>query len=72
MGGILSSFFQTGSSLLLVGPHRGVSDSTKRNIRIVFDALQGNPRVTTQRLDGILSAIPKVKFQKSFHLSMDV
>ncbi|KAK7084084.1 hypothetical protein SK128_018190, partial [Halocaridina rubra] len=59
MGGVLSSFFQSGSALLSSGNHRTVSETTKKNIRVVFDALRANPRVTVQRLDGLLSAIPK-------------
>ncbi|XP_071549195.1 uncharacterized protein [Panulirus ornatus] len=59
MGGVLSSFFQSGSALLASGNHRTVSETTKKNIRIVFDALRANPRVTVQRLEGLLSAIPK-------------
>ncbi|CAG0890270.1 unnamed protein product [Darwinula stevensoni] len=59
MGSVLSSFFQTGSSLLAVANHRGVSEDTKRKIRIVFDALRANPRVTVHRLEGLLSHIPK-------------
>ncbi|KAG7153480.1 putative SOCS box and ankyrin repeat-containing protein [Homarus americanus] len=60
MGGVLSTFFQSGSALLASGNHRTVSETTKKNIRIVFDALRANPRVTVQRLEGLLSAIPKV------------
>ncbi|KAK8721940.1 hypothetical protein OTU49_012651 [Cherax quadricarinatus] len=60
MGGVLSSFFQSGSALLASGNHRTVSETTKKNIRIVFDALRANPRVTVQRLEGLLSTIPKL------------
>ena len=60
MGGVLSSFFQSGSALLSSGNHRTVSETTKKNIRVVFDALRANPRVTVQRLEGLLSTIPKV------------
>ena len=60
MGGILSSFFQSGSALLSAGNHRSVSDSTKDNIRTLFDALRANPKISTLRLEGLLSTIPKV------------
>ncbi|CAB3384699.1 Hypothetical predicted protein [Cloeon dipterum] len=59
MGGALSHFFQSGSALLSTGNHRGVSESTRKHIRTVFDALSANPKVTVQRLDGILSQIQK-------------
>ena len=45
---------------MAVANHRGVSEDTKRKIRIVFDALRANPRVTVHRLEGLLSHIPKV------------
>ena len=50
---------QDGRALLSSGHNRGVSDQTRKNIRIVFDALRANPRVTVQRLDGLLSQIPR-------------
>ncbi|KAK3850696.1 hypothetical protein Pcinc_042613 [Petrolisthes cinctipes] len=59
MGGMLSSFFQSGSALLSSANHRTVSESTKKNIRVIFDALRANPRVTVQRLEALLSTIPK-------------
>ncbi|CAH0387034.1 unnamed protein product [Bemisia tabaci] len=58
MGGALSHFFQSGSALLSAN-HRGCSDQTRSKIRVVFDALRANPRVTCQRLQGLLSQIPK-------------
>lgn len=60
MGGALSNFFQSGSALLSAGNHRGVSEQTRSKVRIIFDALRANPRVTVQRLEGLLSQIPKV------------
>jgi len=59
MGSAISNFFQDGKALLSSGHNRGVSDQTRKNIRIVFDALRANPRVTVQRLDGLLSQIPR-------------
>jgi len=59
MGGALSRFFETGHDLLSSRHNRGVSEQTRRNIRVVFDALRANPRVTVQRLDGLLSVIPR-------------
>lgn len=59
MGRTLSRFFQSGSALLSVGNHRGVSEETRKRVRTVFDALCANPRVTVQRLEGILTQIPK-------------
>ena len=59
MGGSLSNFFQDGRALLSSGHNRGVSDQTRKHIRNVFHALRANPRVTVQRLDGLLSQIPR-------------
>ncbi|KAG8296747.1 hypothetical protein J6590_050766 [Homalodisca vitripennis] len=59
MGGAVSHFFQSGSALLTVGNHRGCSDATRARVRMVFDVLRANPRVTVQRLEGLLSQIPK-------------
>lgn len=59
MGGAVSHFFQSGSALLTAGNHRGCSDQARAKIRIVFDALRANPRVTVQRLENLLSQIPK-------------
>ena len=88
MGGALSNFFQSGHALLSSSHNRQVSEQTKRNIRIIFDALRANPKVrywatrtlhdrnkiheirllfastpcfqmTVQRLDGLLSSIPR-------------
>ena len=66
MGGALSNFFQSGSALLSAGNHRGVSEHTRSKVRIIFDALRANPRVTVQRLEGLLSQIPKVSCARSF------
>jgi hypothetical protein len=62
MGGALSNFFQSGSALLSAGNHRGVSEQTRDKVCIIFDALRANPRVTVQRLEGLLSQIPKVSY----------
>lgn len=59
MGGALSHFFQSGHALLSSSHNRAVSEQTRRNVRIVFDALCANPKVTVQRLDGLLSGIPR-------------
>lgn len=59
MGGALSHFFQSGHALLSSSHNRNVSEQTKRNIRIVFDALRANPKVTVHRLEGLLSTIPR-------------
>jgi len=59
MGGAFSHFFHSGHALLSGGHNRGVSDSTRKNIRIVFDALRANPKVTVQRLEGLLGQIPR-------------
>ena len=45
MGGALSNFFQSGHALLSSSHNRQVSEQTKRNIRIIFDALRANPKV---------------------------
>ena len=60
MGGVLSSFFQSGSALLSSGNHRNVSESTRKNIQMIFESLRANPKLTVQRLEPILSDIPKV------------
>lgn len=62
MGQTLSRFFQSGSALLSAGNHKGVSEETRKKIATVFDILRANPRVTVQRLEGLLSQIPKVIF----------
>ncbi|XP_049942100.1 ankyrin-1 isoform X1 [Schistocerca serialis cubense] len=59
MGGALSNFFQSGSALLSAGNHRGISEQTRTKVRDIFDALRANPRITVQRLEGLLSQIPK-------------
>ena len=50
MGGALSHFFQSGHALLSSSHNRAVSEQTKRNIRIVFDALCANPKVSVVKL----------------------
>ncbi|XP_075233937.1 uncharacterized protein LOC142331757 [Lycorma delicatula] len=59
MGGAVSHFFQSGSALLSAGNHRGCTDQTRSKIKTVFEALRANPKVTVQRLEGLLSCIPK-------------
>ncbi|CAG0890718.1 unnamed protein product [Cyprideis torosa] len=59
MGRILSSLFHTSTSLLTSVNQKNCSEDTRRKIRIVFDALLANPKVTHQRLEGLLSQIPK-------------
>lgn len=56
MGGSVSHAFQS------VGNGHGhrVSDATRQRVQFVFDALRANPRVTTQKLEGLLQQIPKV------------
>nr|CAD7573764.1 unnamed protein product [Timema californicum] len=58
MGGALSTFFQS-SALLAAGNHRGVSEQTRTKVDTIFDALRANPRISVQRLEGLLSQIPK-------------
>lgn len=59
MGGALSHFFQSGHALLSSSHNRNASEQTRRNIRIIFDALCANPKVGVQRLDGLLCSIPR-------------
>lgn len=59
MGSVVSSFFQSGSALLSAHQQRQVSDGTKKTIRVLFDALRANPSVSVQRLEGLLSSIPR-------------
>ena len=62
MGGIISSFFQSGSALLSASNQKSVSEQTKQNVQVVFDILRANPKVPIQRLESILTLIPKVFF----------
>jgi len=59
MGGALTHFFQSGHALLSSGHNRGCSETTRKNIRIVFDALRANPKVTVHRLEGLLGQVPR-------------
>ncbi len=59
MGVALSHFFQSGQALLSSSHNRNVSETTRRNIRVVFDALRANPKVKTHRLEGLLTPIPR-------------
>lgn len=60
MGGSLSQVFQNGSALLTNGHGHKVSDLTKTNVQTIFDALRANPKISVQRLEGLLQQIPKV------------
>ena len=62
MGGIASSFFQSGSALLSSTNQRSVSEQTKKNVESIFDILRANPKVPVQRLETLLIGIPKVSF----------
>jgi len=59
MGGAISHFFQSGHALLSSSHNRQVSDNTRRNLRIIFDALRANPKINVARLEGLLSTIPR-------------
>jgi hypothetical protein len=59
MGGSVSHFFQSGHALLSSSHNRAVSEQTRRNVRMVFDALCANPKYTAHRLDCLLSNIPR-------------
>lgn len=50
MGGAISHFFQTGQAILSSSHNRAVSEATRRNIKIVFDALRANPKVTVKKM----------------------
>lgn len=39
-----------------------VSDSTVEKIEILLDVLRANPKISVQRLEALLSQIPKVRF----------
>lgn len=49
MGGAISHFFQSGHALLSSSHNRQVSDNTRRNLRIIFDALRANPKINVAR-----------------------
>jgi len=59
MGGALTHFFRSGHALLSSGHNRGCSDTTRKTIRVVFDALRANPKVTVHRLEGLLGQVPR-------------
>lgn len=60
MGGSVSQVFHSGSVLLSTSHGHRVSDSTRQKVQTVFDALRANPKVSVQRLEGLLQQIPKV------------
>lgn len=56
----MSQAFQSGTSALLSTSHgHKVSEATKQKVQTVFDALRANPKVSVQRLEGLLQQIPK-------------
>lgn len=59
MGGLLSSFFQTGSQLLSPSGSGRVSDNTRRMLGFIFESMHANPRVTVVTLEGLLTQLPK-------------
>lgn len=59
MGNTLSNFFQSGSNLLPGNHRKDLSEHSKQIVRTVFHALRANPRITVQRLEGLLCQIPK-------------
>lgn len=59
MGGSVSQVFQSGSALLSTSHGHKVSDPTRQKVQTVFDALRANPKVSVQRLEGLLQQIPK-------------
>ncbi|KAI4464951.1 ankyrin-3-like protein [Holotrichia oblita] len=59
MGGSVSQVFHSGSVLLSTSHGHRVSDSTKQKVQTIFDALRANPKVSVQRLEGLLQQIPK-------------
>ena len=60
MGNFIGQVFHP-ISISLQSHNKPVSEQTKKHVRVIFDALRANPRVTVQRLDGLLSQIPKVR-----------
>lgn len=46
-----------------------VSDSTVEKIEILLDVLRANPKISVQRLEALLSQIPKVR---TFYVNGDV
>ncbi|XP_039294369.1 ankyrin-1 [Nilaparvata lugens] len=60
-GGWVSHLFQSVAGVGSGGGGRGrpPSDQTRAKLTTVTEALRANPKVTVQRLDGILSSIPK-------------
>jgi len=57
MGASIGHVLQPGSAY----NSQRVSDVTRELIMEVFDVLRANPRVTVQKIEGLLSKIPKVK-----------
>lgn len=60
MGGSVSQVFHSGSVLLSTSHGHRVTDSTRQKVQTVFDTLRANPKISAQRLEGLLQQIPKV------------
>lgn len=59
MGGSVSQVFHSGSVLLSTSHGHRVTDSTRQKVQTVFDTLRANPKISAQRLEGLLQQIPK-------------
>jgi hypothetical protein len=56
-----NSIFRSGSLLLSVNRDNAkLSESTASKIETIFQILRANPKVSIQRLEALLSQIPKV------------
>lgn len=61
MGGSLSHVLQSPGGLININSsHQKVSDMTRELIYELFDVLKANPRVSVQKIEGLLTRIPKV------------
>ncbi len=61
MGGSLSHVLQSPGGLININSsHQKVSDMTRELIYELFDVLKANPRVSVQKIEGLLIRIPKV------------
>lgn len=56
-----NSVFRSGGLLLSVNRDNGkVSEATTLKVETIFDVLRANPKISIQRLEALLSQVPKV------------
>ncbi|CAL8108849.1 unnamed protein product [Orchesella dallaii] len=59
MGGSISHVLHSPGTLININSSQKVSDMTRELIYELFDVLKANPRVSVQKIDGLLIRIPK-------------